>query len=66
MVKRRDPEWQNFELSFSVPEGECPAQYVTIASGARSASEQFISGTIWFDDLKIVNESVVAPLKKPS
>lgn len=66
LVQGRGPEWQNFELSFRVPEGECAAQYVTVTSGARSASEQFISGTIWFDDLKIVNESVVTPLKKAS
>ena len=49
----------------SVPNSDCSAQYVTLASGARSASEQFISGTIWYDDLKIVNELVVAPSKEP-
>lgn len=63
MVTRRGLAWQDFEFSFTVPKADCPAQYVTLVSGARSASEQFISGTIWYDDLKIVNELVIAPLK---
>jgi hypothetical protein len=53
--------WQDFEFSFAVPKDGCPAQYVALVSTARSASEQFISGTIWCDDLKIVNETIVAP-----
>ena len=65
MINGQDSSWQDFQFSFNVPDSDCPAQYVTLASGARSASEQFISGTIWCDDLKIVNESVVAPSKEP-
>ena len=57
-------EWKDFEFSFNVPNADCPAQYVTLFSGARSASEQFISGTIWYDDLKIVSESVIAPSRE--
>ena len=65
LVAGADSAWRDFEFSFSVPDADCPAQNVTLASGARSASEQFLSGTIWYDDLKIINESVIAPLKKP-
>jgi len=65
MVPGRGSTWQDLVFSFSVPEADCPAQYVTLASLARSASEQFISGTIWCDDLKIVNETVVAPSAGP-
>jgi hypothetical protein len=61
-VKGQTSAWRDFEFSFTVPEAECSAQYVTLVSAARSASETFISGTAWFDDLKIVNETVVAPL----
>jgi hypothetical protein len=64
LVTGRSPNWQDFGFSFSVPKADCAAQYVTLISGARSASEQFISGAIWYDDLKIVNETVVAPLNK--
>lgn len=65
MVTGRGSGWKDFEFSFNVPKADCPAQYVTLASAARSASEQFISGTIWSDDLKIVSESVITPSSEP-
>jgi hypothetical protein len=46
-------EWTEFGVNFSVPEKNCPAQNLELVSGARSASEQFITGTAWFDDLVI-------------
>jgi hypothetical protein len=46
--------WKDFEFSFSVPKDDCRAQYVRLALDARSASEQFVSGSIWYDDLRIV------------
>jgi hypothetical protein len=54
-------DWQSLQFSFNVPKADCPAQYVVLDSGARSSSEQFITGSAWFDELKIVNETVVAP-----
>ena len=47
------PTWQDIDLTFTVPENECPAQYVSLALDARSASEQFVSGAVWYDDLSI-------------
>jgi hypothetical protein len=47
------PDWKDFVVSFAVPDTDCPAQYVTLVSGARSASEQFLSGTVWYGDLRI-------------
>src|SRR5262249_23845936 len=44
--------WKDLAFDFKVPEG-CPAQSVALAFNARSASEQFISGSAWFDDLII-------------
>ena len=49
-------QWQDLEFSFTVPEADCPAQYVKLVFDARSASEKFISGNIWFDDFKIARE----------
>ena len=58
MVKGAEPEWKEFAFSFTVTKTDCPAQYVDLVFGARSASEEFISGSIWYDDLQIVRESV--------
>jgi hypothetical protein len=52
------PEWRDFEFSFTVPDTNCSAQYVRLVFDARSASEQFISGSIWFDDLQIMREAI--------
>ena len=49
-------QWKDLEFSFTVPETGCPAQYVKLVFDARSASERFISGNIWFDDFKIARE----------
>ena len=49
-------QWQDLEFSFTVPQADCPAQYVKLVFDARSASERFISGNIWFDDFKIARE----------
>jgi hypothetical protein len=51
--------WMDFAFSFTVPEANCPAQYVRLVFDARSASERFISGSIWYDDLQIVREPSV-------
>ena len=53
MVEGREPTWESFSFSFTVPDTDCPAQYVQLSSDARSASEQFMSGWAWFDDLQI-------------
>ena len=49
-------QWKDLDFSFTVPAADCPAQYVKLVFDARSASERFISGNIWFDDFKIARE----------
>ena len=51
-------DWRYFEFSFTVPKTGCPLQSVQLVFTARSASEQFISGSAWFDDLQIVHEKI--------
>jgi hypothetical protein len=53
-------QWQDLEFSFTVPGSGCPAQYLRLVFDARSASERFISGNIWFDDFKITREQAAA------
>jgi hypothetical protein len=49
-----DPRWREFQVSFDVPPTECPAQNLRLVSGARSASEKFMSGSAWYDNLEIM------------
>jgi hypothetical protein len=53
--------WTDFEFAFTVPETDCHAQSVGLVFNARWESEQFISGSIWFDDLQIARDSVFQP-----
>jgi hypothetical protein len=54
-------DWSDLRFTFSVPKIDCPAQSVELAFTARSASEQFVSGSAWFDDLQIAREATVDP-----
>jgi hypothetical protein len=47
------PAWRDFEFAFTVPESGCRAQAARLVLAARSASEQLVSGSIWFDELSI-------------
>ena len=48
-----DPSWRTIDFSFTIPADGCPAQRVALALDARSASEQFVSGAVWYDDLSL-------------
>jgi hypothetical protein len=41
-------DWQSLEQTFEVPDTSCKAQVVRAFHDARSASEQLISGEVWF------------------
>lgn len=48
------PKWSEFSFTFTVPDAaNCRGQIVELRHSARSASEQFIAGEIWFDSLRI-------------
>jgi hypothetical protein len=51
------PVWRDFEFNFAVAATGCRAQSARLSDTARSASEQLISGAIWFDDLSITRQS---------
>jgi hypothetical protein len=53
MVTGVAPAWKEFEFSFTVPDADCRAQYLRLELAARSASEQLVSGALWYDDLRI-------------
>ena len=53
LVQGAFADWRPFEWSFRIPEKGCVAQELRLTLAARSPSEQFARGTIWFDDLSI-------------
>ena len=60
-INGSDSTWKDIEIPFTIPHDECPAQYVRLDLDARSASEQFVSGAAWFDDLSITRVENSAP-----
>ena len=54
-------EWSTLAFTFTVPDKECPAQYVRLDLDARMASEHFMSGSILFDDLQISHAASTPP-----
>jgi hypothetical protein len=55
-VHGNDPAWKDFDISITVPADGCPAQSIKLVLDARSASETFVSGSIWFDDFRIMRD----------
>jgi hypothetical protein len=53
MIAGRTSTWKDIEFAFTVRAADCPAQYLHLDLDARMSSEQFASGTVWFDDLRI-------------
>jgi hypothetical protein len=45
--------WKDFEFAFAVPAAECRAQHLRLELDARMASEQLVSGSVWYDELTI-------------
>ncbi|MGE0700612.1 MAG: hypothetical protein AB7O57_16055 [Hyphomicrobiaceae bacterium] len=55
MLLGQSDVWRSFSLDVTIPSGtECRAQVLRLFHDARSASEQLISGEIWFDDLRLI------------
>ena len=49
----KNPDWAVQEFNFTIPVQGCQAQYLKLELDARSASEQLVSGAVWYDDVAI-------------
>jgi hypothetical protein len=47
------PAWVEFDFAFTVPDQICRGQNLQLMHDSRSASEQILSGSIWYKDLEI-------------
>jgi tetratricopeptide (TPR) repeat protein len=56
MVIGTFPDWQQFQLPFTVPDDGCNGQILQLNLDARSASEQIVQGSVWYNDLRIVRK----------
>ena len=65
MLLGSQPSWKEFKVQFRVPDTGCRAQIVRLDLDARSASEQFISGSMWFDDLQILRAAEPESTDRP-
>ncbi len=67
MILERQNDWTSMEASLTVPDQpNCRAQTLTLVHDARSASEQLITGEVWFDDLKLTSTAAeAAPIDQP-
>lgn len=50
--------WQDVAVKFEVPQTGCDAQRLALGLAARSASEQLVTGQVWYDDVKIERRAV--------
>jgi hypothetical protein len=53
MITGKTGDWRSVAFTFSVPVMECPAQYIRLDLDARMTSEQLVSGSMLFDELRI-------------
>ena len=56
MVIGSTPDWTEFAVTFTIPDADCRAQSIRLWLDARSASEQLVTGAMWYDRLQIVRE----------
>ena len=57
-IRGTEEEWKPLEAKFVIPEEGCDTQVLRLEIDARADVEAEMSGSVWFDDLKITQDSV--------
>jgi hypothetical protein len=53
MLVGQSQQWRQFSLSADVPSANCEGQVLRLYHDARSASEEFLAGEVWFSGLRL-------------
>ena len=53
MIIGKADGWKEISFNFTVPQGNCRPQIVSLDLDARMASEQLITGPVWFENMQI-------------
>ena len=66
MLLGQSPQWRLFSFDAEVPElSECAGEIVRLIHDSRSASEELLSGEVWFSDLRLTHLHPVPALWSP-
>jgi tetratricopeptide (TPR) repeat protein len=57
--------WKEMKFTFTIPDGNCWAQYIRLDLDARMASEQLVTGSMLFADLNISRVAEVTGPREP-
>ncbi|MGE0212495.1 MAG: hypothetical protein AB7S41_12435 [Parvibaculaceae bacterium] len=58
-IRGTEEEWKTFEAKITIPDQNCDVQSLRLDIDARAEVESEISGSVWFDDLRIARNEVV-------
>ena len=63
MLLGQSPQWRVFTFDAEVPQlSECPGEILRLIHDSRSASEELVSGEVWFSDLRLTHVLPVTAL----
>ncbi len=66
MLLGQSPQWRVFAFDAEVPQlSECAGESVRLIHDSRSASEELLSGEVWFSDLRLTHVHPVTALWSP-
>jgi hypothetical protein len=63
MIMGRFPGWTRYESNIVIPNEGCGFQYLRLIHAARTPSEQYARGRIWFDELAIRRKAETSTLQ---
>ncbi len=67
MLLGQSLQWRIFSLDADVPKlSECPGETLRLVHDSRSASEELLSGEVWFSDLRLTHVHPVTALWSPA